>query len=157
MTDSGTLAARLAALGLALPPVAKPVAAYVPAVRSGNWIFCSGQLPFEDGELRVKGKVGGPVAVEEGKRLAGVAALGAVAAAADAAGGPERLARVVKVTGFVSGVPGFVQQSLVVNGASELLEKLFGERGRHARTSIGVAELPLDAPVEIEVVFEVRP
>lgn len=150
----GSVSTRLKEAGLTLPPVAKPVASYVPALASGPWVFVSGQLPFEGGELRARGKVGGAVAAEEAKRLAEVAALNALAAAADLVGGPDGLGRVVKVTGYVASAPGFHGQSGVLNGASDLFERLFGERGRHARAAVGVAELPLDAPVEVEVVFE---
>ncbi|MCA9772917.1 MAG: RidA family protein [Myxococcales bacterium] len=149
-----SVAERLAEAGLTLPPVAAPVASYVPALVSGPWVFVSGQLPFEGGELKRKGKVGGAVAPEEAKRLAQVAGLNAVAAAASVVGGLGGLKGVVKVTGFVASAPGFNGQPSVVNGASDLFQRLFGDSGRHARSAVGVSELPLDAPVEVEVIFE---
>ena len=149
-------AERLAALGLTLPPVVPPVAAYVPAVRTGGFIYVSGQLPMVDGKLPAVGKVGGEVSASDAAGLARACALNAVAAAAAAAGGLEAIRRVVKVTGFVASAPGFTGQPQVVNGASELLIEVFGEDGRHARSAIGVAELPLNAPVEVELIAEVR-
>jgi enamine deaminase RidA (YjgF/YER057c/UK114 family) len=147
--------ARLAALGLALPPVAAPVAAYVPAVRTGNYVYTAGQLPLVDGKLLMAGKVGAQVSVAEAAALARTAALNALAAAASVAGGLSGLARIVKVTGFVASDPGFTEQPQVVNGASELLLEVFGEAGRHARSAVGMAVLPFDAPVEIELIAEV--
>ncbi|MDI3317399.1 MAG: RidA family protein [Bacillota bacterium] len=146
---------RLRELGLELPPVPKPVAAYVPAVRSGAWVWTSGQLPMVEGELRYRGKLGAELSVEEGYEAARVAALNALAAAAQAAGGAEAVRRVVRVTGYVNSAPGFHDQPRVVNGASELLGRLFGEAGAHARTAVGVSDLPLDAAVEIELLVEV--
>jgi enamine deaminase RidA (YjgF/YER057c/UK114 family) len=145
---------RLAALGLALPPVAAPLAAYVPAVRTGAYVYTAGQLPFVDGKLPMTGKLGAQVSVEEGAALARTAALNALAAVASVTGGLARVARIVKVTGFVASVPGFTAQPQVVNGASELLLEVFGEAGRHARSAVGTAVLPLDAPVEIELIAE---
>jgi enamine deaminase RidA (YjgF/YER057c/UK114 family) len=147
---------RLAALGLTLPPVVPPVAAYVPAVRTGGFVYVSGQLPVVDGKLLAAGKVGGEVSALAAAALARTCALNALAAAAAAAGGLEAIRRVVKVTGFVASAPGFNGQPQVVNGASELLIEVFGENGRHARSAVGVAELPLDAPVEVELIAEVR-
>jgi enamine deaminase RidA (YjgF/YER057c/UK114 family) len=149
-------AERLAALGLTLPPVVPPVAAYVPAVRTGGFVYVSGQLPMVDGKLPAVGKVGGEVSASDAAGLARACALNAVAAAAAAAGGLDGLRRIVKVTGFVASAPGFTGQPQVVNGASELLIEVFGEAGRHARSAIGVAELPLNAPVEVELIAEVR-
>ena len=149
-------AEQLAALGLALPPVVPPVAAYVPAVRAGGFVYVSGQLPVVDGKLLAVGKVGGEVSVPDAAALARTCALNALAAAAAAAGGLEAIRRIVKVTGFVASAPGFNGQPQVVNGASELLIEVFGEAGRHARSAIGGAELPLDAPVEVELIAEVR-
>jgi enamine deaminase RidA (YjgF/YER057c/UK114 family) len=149
-------AERLAALGLTLPPVVPPVAAYVPAVRAGGFVYVSGQLPVVDGKLLAVGKVGGEVSAPDAAGLARTCALNALAAAAAAAGGLEAIRRVVKVTGFVASAPGFNGQPQVVNGASELFIEVFGEDGRHARSAIGVAELPLDAPVEVELIAEVR-
>jgi enamine deaminase RidA (YjgF/YER057c/UK114 family) len=149
-------AEQLAALGLALPPVVPPVAAYVPAVRAGGFVYVSGQLPVVDGKLLAVGKVGGEVSAADAAGLARICALNALAAAAAAAGGLEAIRRVVKVTGFVASAPGFNGQPQVVNGASELLIEVFGEDGRHARSAVGVAELPLGAPVEVELIAEVR-
>ncbi|GGM65683.1 LysR family transcriptional regulator [Longimycelium tulufanense] len=145
---------RLSELGIELPPVAAPVAAYVPAMRSGSLVFTSGQLPFVNGALPVTGKVGGEVGPEEAKGLAGLCALNALAAV-DALVGLDALVRVVKVVGFVASADGFTGQPAVINGASELFGEVFGEAGRHARSAVGVAELPLGAPVEVELVVEV--
>jgi len=146
---------RLAALGLTLPPVAAPVAAYVPAVRSGPYVYTAGQLPLADGKLPRTGKVGAQVSVDEAAELARTCALNALAAVALVAGGLSAVTRIVKVTGFVASDPSFTGQPLVVNGASELLLEVFGEAGRHARSAVGVAVLPLDAPVEVELIAEV--
>ncbi|MGB9378874.1 MAG: RidA family protein [Mycobacteriales bacterium] len=145
---------RLAGLGLSLPGVAAPVAAYVPAVRSGNLVYTSGQLPMVDGSLAGAGKVGADVTAEQGKELARVCALNALAAV-NALVGIDSVKRVVKVVGFVASADGFTGQPGVINGASELLGEVFGEQGRHARSAVGVAELPLGAPVEVEIVVEV--
>ena len=149
-------AERLAALGLTLPPVAAPVAAYVPAVRTGTYVYTSGQLPTVDGKLPAVGKVGDEVSVPDAAGMARTCALNALAAAASAAGGLEAIRRIVKVTGFVASAPGFGGQAQVINGASELLIEVFGEDGKHSRSAIGVAELPLNAPVEVELIAEVR-
>ncbi len=149
-------AERLAALGLTLPPVAAPVAAYVPAVRTGTFVYTSGQLPTVDGKLPAVGKVGSAVSASDAAEMARTCALNALAAAASAAGGLEAIRRIVKVTGFVASAPGFSGQPQVINGASELLIEVFGEDGKHARSAVGVAELPLDAPVEVELIAEVR-
>lgn len=146
--------ARLAELGLSLPTVSPPVAAYVPAVRSGNTVYVSGQLPFVDGALPATGKVGAAVSPERAKELAARCALNALAAI-DSLVGLAAVARIVKVTGFVASAPGFNGQPGVINGASELFGEVFGEAGRHARSAVGVAELPLDTPVEVEVIAEV--
>nr|WP_205707327.1 RidA family protein [Kineococcus vitellinus] len=149
----------MAELGLALPPVAAPVASYVPAVRDGDLVHTSGQLPFTDGALPLTGKVGqgdGLVDPETAHQLARTCALNAIAAAASAAGGVDAIERVVKVVGFVASDPAFTGQPAVVNGASELLQAVFGEAGRHARSAVGVAVLPLDSPVEVEIVVRVR-
>ena len=151
---SGTVAARLAELGLTLPDVVPPLAAYQPAVVSGSYVFTAGQLPLVDGKLRTTGKVGAEVTPEEGYELARACALNALAAVASVAD-LERVARVVKVVGFVASAPDFTGQPGVVNGASELLGEVFGERGVHARSAVGVAVLPLDAPVEVEIQVEV--
>jgi enamine deaminase RidA (YjgF/YER057c/UK114 family) len=147
--------ARLAELGIRLPPVSAPVAAYVPAIRSGTLVFTSGQLPFVDGGLRRTGKVGGSVDAEDAAADAKVCALNALAAIDDLVG-LDSIVRIVKVVGFVASVEGFTGQPRVVNGASELLGRIFGEAGQHARSAVGVAELPLGAPVEVELTVEVR-
>ena len=149
-------AERLAALGLTLPPVTAPVAAYVPAVRTGAYVYVSGQLPVVDGKLPATGKVGDEVSAEDAAAMARTCALNALAAAASAAGGLEGIRRIVKVTGFVASAPGFGGQPQVINGASELFIEVFGEDGKHARSAVGVAELPLNAPVEVELIAEVR-
>ncbi|MEU8377910.1 RidA family protein [Streptosporangium sp. NPDC048865] len=147
---------RLAELGLTLPEVVPPLAAYVPAVRSGDHVYTSGQLPIVDGKLVSTGKVGAEVDVEDAYELARVCALNALAAVASAAGGLSNIVRVVKVVGFVASAPGFTGQPQVVNGASDLLAAVLGDAGKHARSAVGVAVLPLDAPVEVEVIAEVR-
>jgi enamine deaminase RidA (YjgF/YER057c/UK114 family) len=146
---------RLAALGLTLPPVVAPLAAYVPAVRSGAMVYTSGQLPMVDGQLVSAGKVGAGVGPAEAAALARTCALNALAAAASVAGGLSSIKRIVKLTGFVASSPDFTGQPQVVNGASELLLEVFGDAGRHARSAVGTAALPLDAPVEIEIIVEV--
>ncbi len=146
---------RLKELGLRLPEVAKPVAAYVPAVRTGNHVYTAGQLPFVDGQLPKTGKVGAEVTPEEAKELAQQCALNAIAAVKAEIGDLSAVRRVVKVVGFVASAPDFTGQPAVVNGASELLGKVFGDAGVHARSAVGVAVLPLDAPVEVEMVVEV--
>jgi enamine deaminase RidA (YjgF/YER057c/UK114 family) len=146
---------RLAELGLALPPVAAPVAAYLPAVRSGDLVFTSGQLPLVDGQLIRSGKVGSAVDPQLAAELARVCTLNALAAVNALIGDLDLVRRVVKVVGYVASTPEFTGQPGVVNGASELLEQLFGEPGRHARAAVGVAVLPLDAPVEVELIVQV--
>lgn len=148
--------ARLVALGLALPPVAAPLAAYVPAVRSGQHVYTAGQLPLADGKLLMTGRVGAQVSVEEAAALARTCALNALAAVASVTGGLSAVTRIVKIVGYVASDPSFTGQPLVVNGASELMLEVFGGAGRHARSAVGVAVLPLDAPVEIELIAEVR-
>jgi enamine deaminase RidA (YjgF/YER057c/UK114 family) len=148
-----TASERLTELGIALPAVAAPVAAYVPAVRTGSYVYTSGQLPMVDGKLATTGKVGGELTPEEARDLARICALNALAAV-DALVGIDTVARIVKVVGFVASAAGFTGQPAVVNGASELLGEIFGEAGRHARSAVGVAELPLGAPVEVELVVE---
>jgi enamine deaminase RidA (YjgF/YER057c/UK114 family) len=149
-------AERLAALGLTLPPVVAPLAAYVPAVRSGTTVYTAGQLPVVDGQLLSTGKVGAEVGAAEAAALARTCALNALAAAASVAGGISSITRVIKLTGFVASAPDFTGQPQVVNGASELLLEVFGEAGRHARSAVGTAVLPLDAPVEVELIVEIR-
>lgn len=142
-------------LGIELPPVPAPAASYVPATRSGDLVFTAGQLPFRDGELSATGKVGESVTSEVANEAARLCGLNALAAAAAAAGGLDNIRRVVKVTGFVASAPGFNAQPAVINGASDLLGEVFGEDGLHARSAVGVAELPLGAPVEVEIIVEV--
>jgi enamine deaminase RidA (YjgF/YER057c/UK114 family) len=148
---------RLAALGLTLPKVTPPVAAYVPAVRTGSYVYTAGQLPVVDGQLLATGKVGADVSAEDASALARTCALNALAAVASVTGGLAAVRRIVKVTGFVASAPDFTQQAQVVNGASELLIEVFAEAGRHARSAVGMAVLPLDAPVEVELIAEVAP
>lgn len=147
---------RLAGLGHTLPQVVPPVAAYLPTVRSGNHVYVSGQLPVVDGELGATGKVGADVTPERARELAAVCALNALAAIKAEVGELSRVRRVVKIVGFVASDPSFTGQPQVVNGASELFGEVFGEAGRHARSAVGVAVLPLDAPVEVEVIVEVE-
>src|SRR5579859_5442922 len=146
--------ARLAALGLELPAVPAPLAAYVPAVRTGKYVYTAGQLPMVDGKLLMTGKVGEQVSAAEAAALARTAALNALAAVASVTGSLSAVIRVVKVTGFVASDPGFTSQPQVVNGASELLLEVFGDVGRHARSAVGVSVLPFDSPVEVELIVE---
>ena len=146
---------RLAELGLAVPEVAKPVAAYVPAVRSGNQVFTSGQLPMREGQLIQTGKVGGEVSVEEATECARQCALNALAAIRAEIGELAAIKRIVKVVAFVASTPDFTGQPQVANGVSELLGEVFGDAGVHARSAVGVPVLPLDAPVEVELLVEV--
>jgi enamine deaminase RidA (YjgF/YER057c/UK114 family) len=145
---------RLSELGLTLPGVAQPVAAYVPAVVSGNLVFTSGQLPIVGGELVARGKVGNDVVLEDAVGFAQIATLNALAAVDAAVGSLDRVTRVVKVVVFVASMPDFTRQPLVANGASELLLNIFGDAGVHARSAVGVPVLPLDSPVEVELVLE---
>jgi enamine deaminase RidA (YjgF/YER057c/UK114 family) len=151
---SGVIA-RLAELGLELPESSKPVAAYLPAVVSGNLVYTAGQLPFVAGALPATGKVGAEVSAEDAKAYARTCVLNGLAAAAGVIGSLDRITRVVKVVGFVASEPSFTGQPGVINGASELLGEIFGEAGQHARSAVGVAVLPLDAPVEVEFIFEI--
>jgi len=147
---------KLASLGLTLPTAAAPVAAYVPAVKTGNLVFAAGQLPVVDGKLVLTGKVGSDVTPEDAKKMAEICALNALAAISLVAD-IDQIEKIVRVGGFVNGVPGFVAIPAVINGASELLIKLFGDvNGKHARTAVGVADLPLNAPVEIEMVVQLK-
>lgn len=147
---------RIAELGLTLPEVVPPVAAYQPAVRSGDHVYVSGQLPFVDGKLPTTGKVGAGVDAETAKDLAAVCALNAIAAVRAEVGELSAVVRIVKVGGFVASAPDFTGHPGVINGASELLGQVFGEAGVHARAAVGVAALPLDAPVEVDMIVEVR-
>ena len=146
---------RLAALEMELPKVAAPVGSYVPATRTGHYVYTSGQLPFRDGELVCVGKVGSDVTVDEAQAAAAIAALNGVAAAAQAAGGLDRITRVIRVGVFVQSAPGFTEQPKVANGASDLLVGVFGDAGKHARAAVGVSELPLNTAVEVELIVEV--
>lgn len=148
-----SISARLTELGIELPTVAAPVAAYVPAVVHDGLVYTSGQLPFSDGALPATGKVGAEVTAEEANAYARICALNALAAAADAAGGVDRIAGVLRVGGFVASTPEFTGQPGVINGASLVLGEIFGDAGRHVRAAVGVPVLPLDSPVEVEVSF----
>ncbi|MFE6226740.1 MULTISPECIES: RidA family protein [unclassified Streptomyces] len=151
---SGAVEARIAELGLKLPEVVPPIAAYQPAVQSGVYVYTSGQLPMVEGKLPVTGKVGAEVTPEEAKALAATCALNALAAVKSVAGDLDRIKRVVKVVGFVASAADFTGQPGVINGASELLGEILGDKGVHARSAVGVTVLPLDAPVEVEVQVE---
>ncbi|MER7947654.1 RidA family protein [Streptomyces sp. NPDC096079] len=151
---SGAVEARIAELGLTLPEVVPPIASYQPAVQSGVYVYTSGQLPMVAGKLQLTGKVGAEVTAEEAKALAATCALNALAAVKSVAGDLDRIKRVVKVVGFVASAADFTGQPAVINGASELLGDILGEKGVHARSAVGVAVLPLDAPVEVEVQVE---
>jgi enamine deaminase RidA (YjgF/YER057c/UK114 family) len=147
---------KLAELGLTLPPAPKPVGAYVPAVRTGNLVFVSGQLPMRDGALIATGHVGREVALEAAQACARQAALNALAVVAAEIGGLAKVSRIVRITGHVASAPGFTDQAKVLNAASELLAQAFGDSGRHSRAALGAAELPLGAPVELEMIVEVH-
>lgn len=146
---------RLAELGIVVPQLPPPVAVYVPAVRTGRVVYASGQTPTIDGVLQVRGRLGEGVSVEEGQRAARLAALNCLAEVRALLGSLDAVSRVVRLTGYVASAPGFGEQPYVINGASELMEQVFGDAGRHARSAIGVAELPFGAPVEVELIVEV--
>jgi enamine deaminase RidA (YjgF/YER057c/UK114 family) len=148
---------RLEELGIELPATPAPAGAYVPATRTGNLVFTAGQLPLEAGELLFRGKVGDAVGVDEAREAARLCAMNALAAASTQTGGVGGISRIIKVTGFVASAPGFNEQPKVINGASEFLGEVFGDAGLHARSAVGVAELPMDAPVEVELVVETTP
>jgi enamine deaminase RidA (YjgF/YER057c/UK114 family) len=148
---------RLEELGIKLPATPAPAGAYVPATRAGNLVFTAGQLPLEAGELNIRGKVGDTVSVDEASEAARLCAMNALAAASTQTGGVGGISRIVKVTGFVASAPGFNEQPQVINGASDFLGEIFGDAGLHARSAVGVAELPMDAPVEVELVVETTP
>jgi enamine deaminase RidA (YjgF/YER057c/UK114 family) len=148
---------RLEELGITLPAPPAPAGAYVPATRAGNLVFTAGQLPLEAGELTLRGKVGDTVSVDEAREAARLCAMNALAAASTQTGGVAGISRIVKVTGFVASAPGFNEQPQVINGASEFLGEIFGDAGLHARSAVGVAELPMNAPVEVELVVETNP
>ena len=149
-----TTTSRLRDAGYELPKVPIPAGSYVPAVRSGFLVYTSGQLPLVDGELAYAGKVGEDVSVEEAAECARICALNALAAASEEAGGLDDIGRIIKVTGFVASAPGFNRQPEVVNGASDFIGEIFGDDGHHARSAVGVSELPLDTPVEVEITVE---
>ena len=151
-----TTSERLRELGISLPQVAAPVAAYVPAIRTGNQVWTSGQIPFVNGELAATGKVGAEVSAEDAYNYARIAALNALAAV-DALVGIDKVTRVLKIVGFVASAEDFGGQPAVINGASELMGEIFGDAGAHARSAIGVAELPLNSPVEVEIIVEIAP
>jgi enamine deaminase RidA (YjgF/YER057c/UK114 family) len=153
----GQIDARLNDLGITIPQVATPVASYVPAMTTGNLLYTAGQLPFVDGALVKTGKVGAEVTALEGAELARICVLNALAAAQSVLGNLDCITRVVKVNGFVASSPDFIGQPQVLNGASELLAEIFGDKGLHARAAVGVAVLPLDAPVEVELILEFAP
>lgn len=151
-----TTSERLRELGISLPQVAAPVAAYVPAIRTGNQAWTSGQIPFVNGELAATGKVGAEVSAEDAYNYARIAALNALAAV-DALVGIDKVTRVLKIVGFVASAEDFGGQPAVINGASELMGEIFGDAGAHARSAVGVAELPLNSPVEVEIIVEIAP
>lgn len=146
---------RLEAVGLSLPPAPAPLASYVPAVQTGNLVFSSGQIPSREGKLQYQGAVGREVSESEAYEAARIAVLNALAAVKSVAGSLDAIVRIVRVTGYVASADGFIKQPAVVNGASDLLVEIFGDAGRHARSAVGVSALPLNAPVEIEIVAEV--
>lgn len=147
---------RLAEVGITIPDVIPPVASYLPATRSGNYVYTSGQLPFVAGELMAAGILGKDVDEETAAKCAEQCAVNAIAAAKSVIGDLDKVVRVVKVVGFVASTPEFTKQPVVINGASDLFIKAFGDAGKHARSAVGVAALPLNTPVEVEVIFEVR-
>ncbi len=147
--------ARLHAIGLTIPQVVTPLAAYVPAARTGNLVYTAGQLPMVEGQLPAAGKVGAEITQDEASELAKICALNALAAVKSVIGDLDRVVRVVKVVGFVASAPDFTSQPAVVNGASNLLKEAFGDAGVHARSAVGVTSLPLNAPVEVEIIVEV--
>jgi enamine deaminase RidA (YjgF/YER057c/UK114 family) len=146
---------KLTELGLVLPPAVKPVAAYVPTARTGNLVFTAGQIPMAAGQLKHKGRLGAEVTIEQGYECARICAINCLSALKAELGDLDRVVRVVKVVGFVASAVGFVDQPKVINGASELLVEVFGEAGKHARSAVGVAELPLGSPTEVEMIVEV--
>lgn len=147
---------KLKELGIELPVTPKPVAAYVPAVQVDKYVYTSGQIPFVNGELKYKGKVGEQLNETEGYEAAKICAINCLSAAKGITGSLDKIEKVVKVTGFVNSAPGFSAQPKVINGASELLGQVFGDAGSHARSAVGVSELPLDVPVEVEIIFKLK-
>jgi len=154
---AGSPEARLKALGIELPPAPKPIASYVLSVRTGNLVYLAGQGPFAGGKPTVTGKVGAELTEEEGYKAARATILGSLAALRAEIGSLDRVSRIVKVVGWVNSAPGFTRQPWVLNGASDLLVEIFGEAGKHARSAVGANELPLNIPVEIEMIVEVAP
>jgi enamine deaminase RidA (YjgF/YER057c/UK114 family) len=148
--------AKLETLGIKLPQAPKPVAAYVPAVLIDSFVYVSGQVPFVDGEVKYKGKIGADLTEAQGYEAAKICGVNCLSAIKQAVGSLDKIERIVKVTGFVNSAPGFVRQPAVVNGASELLGAVFGEAGQHARAAVGVSELPLNAAVEVEMIVKVK-
>ena len=148
--------AKITELGLTIPEAPKPVAAYVPAIRTGNYVYTAGQIPFMNGELRYKGKLGTEVTVEQGYDAAKLCALNCLSVVKGVIGSLDKIVRVVHVTGYVNGGPEFADHPKVVNGASELLGQIFGENGKHARAAVGCSNLPMNAAVEVGMVFEVK-
>ena len=151
----GKIEARLIELGIQIPDVPKPVAAYIPAKKTGNLVFTAGQLPMVNGELISKGLLGQDVEIEEANKAARICALNALAAIKGVIGDLDQIKQIVRVVGYVASIPTFTQQPAIVNGASELLVEIFGENGKHARSAVGMAVLPLNASVEIELTVEV--
>lgn len=151
-----TYEGKLESMGHKLPDVPKPVAAYVPGLQVGNLVFTSGQIPLVAGEVKWRGKVGKDLSLEEGYEAARICALNCLAVVKSVIGDLDRISRIVKVVGFVNSAPGFTGQPKVVNGASELLGQVFGDKGQHARSAVGVSELPLDSAVEVEMIVEVK-
>ncbi len=148
--------AKLQEMGIELPKAPKPVAAYVPAVLADKYIYTSGQIPFVEGELRYRGKVGGDLTEADGYEAARICAINCLSTVRELAGSLDNIAQIVKVTGFVNSAPGFVNQPKIINGASELIGEVFGEAGRHARAAVGVSELPLGAAVEVEIIVKLK-
>ena len=148
--------AKLTEMGIVVPEAPKPVAAYVPAVQIGDIIYTSGQIPFVDGQIKYKGKLGKEVTVEQGYDAAKVCVINALAAVKSLAGSLDNIEKIIKVVGFVNSAPGFTDQPKVINGASELLAEVFGQAGAHARSAVGVAELPIDSAVEVELIVKLK-
>ena len=155
--EASTPEERIAELGLELPPVVMPLASYVPAVRTGSLVYTAGQVPMVGGKLAATGKVGAEISAEQGGELAKICALNVIAAIQSEVGDLSRVVRIVKVVGFVASAPDFYGQPQVINSASDLLAAVFGEAGKHARSAVGVAVLPLNAPVEVEAIAEIAP
>ena len=154
---TGSPEAKLKSLGIELPPAPKAVANYVPAVRSGNLVFLAGQGPLADGKPTITGKVGTDVTEEDAYKAARATILNSLSALRAEIGSLDKVARIVKLTGWVNSAPGFIRQPFVINGASDLLVQIFGDAGRHARTAVSANELPFNIPVEIEIVVEIKP